>query len=290
MTEEQLTYFTSIVEYGSYSEAALELNISQSTVSKQIAQLENELQIKLFDRSTRKASLTAAGEALYPEAAQLLKQIRALKGHAGDLSLGGKRRIDIIALPFVGNLNFYVPIFTFEDSHPDCAVNLYEVEDNELYKKIAAKDYDIAICYYDAQSMGDQVRFFPIIENEMIAAVHKSSPLSGEKVLKPEMLDGVSVMATQEFNTLNKVYDLYFKKHKANPRVFFRSRPQTLLGAAAAKKSIALLDRLHADMFRLPGDIELIPFFPPLKCPVGIAVDEEKAGDPVIRDLIEALS
>ena len=290
MTEDQLVYFTSIVEYGSYSEAALELNISQSTVSKQIAQLENELHVKLFDRSTRKASLTAAGEALYPETALLLTQIKALKDHAKTLSLGGKRRIDIIALPFVGNLNFYVPIFTFEDSHLNCAVNLYEVEDNELYKKIAAKEYDIAICYYDPQSMGDQVRFFPIIENEMIAAVHKSSPLSKEKVLRPEMLDQVNVMATQEFNTLNKVYDLYFKKHKASPRVIFRSRPQTLLGAAAAKKSIALLDRLHADMFRLPGDIVLIPFSPPLKCPVGIAVDEEKAGDPVIRELIKALS
>ena len=58
MTEDQLLYFTSIVECGSYSEAALDLNISQSTISKQVAQLESELNVKLFDRSTRKASLT----------------------------------------------------------------------------------------------------------------------------------------------------------------------------------------------------------------------------------------
>ena len=290
MTEDQLLYFTSIVELGSYSESALELNISQSTISKQVALLEGELGIKLFDRSKRKAYLTQEGEALYPEAAALLAQIRALKSHASDLRLGGKRKIDIIALPFVANLNFYVPIFTFEDGHLNCEVHLYEMEDNELYKRIAAKDFDIAICYYDPDKMNDQIHFYPIIENEMVAAVHKSIPLSRKKMLSPQMLDKVDVMGTQTFTTLNKVYELYFKKHNVTPHVFFRSRPQTLLGAAAAKKSIALLDRLHADMFRAPADIALIPFSPGLKCVVGIAVDKEKADDPVIRELIETLA
>ena len=290
MTEDQLTYFTSIVECGSYSETALELDISQSTISKQVAALENELNVKLFDRSTRKASLTPEGDALYPEAAALLTQIRAIKSHAAALALGGRRKIDIIALPFVGNLNFYVPIFTFEDSHLNCEVKLYEVEDNELYKRIAAKDYDIAICYFDPEHMGNGIQFRPIIENEMVAAIHKSNPLSNEKAITPEMLDKVNVMGTQEFNTLNKVYDLYFKKFKVSPHVIFRSRPQTLLGAAAAKKSIALLDRLHANMFRTPADIALVPFSPTLKCAVGIAVDEDKADDPIIQELIDALA
>ena len=290
MTEDQLVYFTSIVECGSYSESALELNISQSTISKQVAQLESELGVKLFDRSTRKASLTPDGEALYPEAAALLSQIRAIKTHAAALSLGGRRKIDIIALPFVGNLNFYVPIFTFEDNHLNCEVKLYEMEDNELYKRIAAKEYDVAICYFDPEHMGKDVHFYPIIENEMVAAVHKSLPLSQEKVLSPQMLDKVSVMGTQDFTTLNKVYELYFKKFGVKPHVIFRSRPQTLLGAAAAKKSIALLDRLHANMFRTPADISLVPFSPALKCAVGIAVDEEKANDPIIQELVDALS
>lgn len=290
MTEDQLLYFTSIVECGSYSETALELNISQSTISKQVAQLENELNVKLFDRSTRKASLTPEGESLYPEAAALLSQVRAIKSHAAALSLGGRRRIDIIALPFVGNLNFYVPIFTFEDSHLNCEVKLYEVEDNELYKRIASQDYDIAICYFDPEHMGPGVQFIPIIENEMVCAIHTSNPLSREKVITPQMLDRLNVMGTQEFTTLNKVFELYFRKFNAKPHVIFRSRPQTLLGAAAAKKSIALLDRLHANMFRTPADIALIPFSPNLKCAVGIAVDEKKADDPVIQELIDTLA
>ena len=290
MTEDQLTYFTSVVEFGTYSEAAFELNISQSTVSKQVAALENELNVKLFDRSTRKASLTPEGEALYPEAAALLSRIHAFRSHASALALGGRRKIEIIALPFVGNLNFYVPIFTFEENHSDCAVRLYEMEDNELYKRITAKDYDVAICYFDPDHMGDGGQFRPIIDNEMVAAIHKSNPLSREKVIAPQMLDHVNVMCTQEFNTLNKIYNLYFIKYGSKPNVIFRSRPQTLLGAAVAKKSIALLDQLHANMFHIPSDIALIPFSPPLKCVVGIAISEDKANDPVIQELVDTLS
>lgn len=290
MTEQQLSYFTSIVECGSYSEAALELDISQSTISKQVASLEDELNIKLFDRSSRKAALTSAGEALYPEAAAVLSQIKALKNRAEQLRLGGRRKIEIIALPFIGNVNFYVPVFTFEDGHPNCEVHLFEMEENELYKKIASQDYDIAIAYFDPENMGSNTRFFPIIENEMIAAVHKSHPLASEKVLTPQMFDRLDVMATQEYNVINKTYELYFKKFGIQPHVIFRSRPQTLLGAATAKKSIALVDRLHADLFRTNNDIALIPFAPNLKSNIGLAVNEDKVDDPVIQDLIDALS
>ena len=141
MTEDQLIYFTSIVECGSYSETALELDISQSTISKQVAQLETELNVKLFDRSTRKASLTPEGEALYPEAAALLSQIRAIKTHAAALALGGRRKIDIIALPFVGNLNFYVPIFTFEYRLDSC-LRLGEFTITEKMLERAVEDFE----------------------------------------------------------------------------------------------------------------------------------------------------
>ena len=289
MTEDQLTYFTSVVEYGSYTEAAFELNISQSTISKQIAQFEAELGITLFDRSVRKASLTPEGELLYREAADLLSRIHAFSDYAEKLRLGSKRVIDLLALPFVGNLNFYRPIFTFEEAHAGCEIRLHELEDNDLYKRVTAKKYDIALCYYDPDHLGSSVRFFPLAENEMVAAVHKSSPLAKEKFLTPKMLDKVNVMGSQIYTTLTKVYDLYFKKHQVQPTVFFRSRPQTLLDAAAAKKSIALLDRLHAGMFRTPEEIVLIPFSPNLKCTVGLAVDQEKADDPLIAELIRSL-
>ena len=56
MTFEQLQYFISIVDHDTFFDAAEDLHISQSSLSKQIMRLERELGLKLFDRSRRKAA------------------------------------------------------------------------------------------------------------------------------------------------------------------------------------------------------------------------------------------
>ena len=65
MTFDQIQYFIAIAECNTYFDAAEELNISQSALSKQIIKLEKELGVALLDRSRRKASLTPAGETFY---------------------------------------------------------------------------------------------------------------------------------------------------------------------------------------------------------------------------------
>lgn len=61
MTIEQMRYFIAVATYESFSEAAWQCHISQSSISKHIAAIENELNIKLFDRSKRKVTLTPPG-------------------------------------------------------------------------------------------------------------------------------------------------------------------------------------------------------------------------------------
>lgn len=61
MEIKQVQYFLAIVETGSFSAAADNLYISQSSLSKQIIALEKSLDVQLFDRSKRKVSLTEAG-------------------------------------------------------------------------------------------------------------------------------------------------------------------------------------------------------------------------------------
>ena len=67
----QIQYFLSIVDTGSFSAAADEHYISQSSLSKMIIALEKELTVTLFDRSKRKVSLTEAGEAFLRHARKL---------------------------------------------------------------------------------------------------------------------------------------------------------------------------------------------------------------------------
>lgn len=68
--------FTRVVETKSFSEAARQLGVAKSAVSKQIAQLEKEVGIRLLNRSTRSLSLTEAGEIFYRHSAEIVSRTK----------------------------------------------------------------------------------------------------------------------------------------------------------------------------------------------------------------------
>ena len=71
----QLRYFVEIADSGSFSAAAERLFVAQSALSRQIKALETQLQTSLFERTARQPRLTAAGEAFYPRARNLLSEL-----------------------------------------------------------------------------------------------------------------------------------------------------------------------------------------------------------------------
>ena len=79
MELEQLRHFIAAAEAGSFSAAAKSLYISHSTFCRSVAALEDELGVRLFERSSRDFRLTEAGEALLPQAQSLLAAAEKIK-------------------------------------------------------------------------------------------------------------------------------------------------------------------------------------------------------------------
>ena len=79
MELEQLRVFAAVADEGSFTGAARRLYISHSTVSRTVTALEEELGVRLFERSSREFRLTEAGEALLPQAQSLLAAAEKIK-------------------------------------------------------------------------------------------------------------------------------------------------------------------------------------------------------------------
>ena len=79
MLLKQMKYFITVVDLHSFTEAAEQCFISQSAISQQIKALEKELGVRLFERSKRQFSLTAAGEYFYRHGKVLLDEIEDFK-------------------------------------------------------------------------------------------------------------------------------------------------------------------------------------------------------------------
>ena len=81
MTFDQIRYFIAVMESNTFFEAAEKLHITQSTLSKQIMKLEKELDVRLLDRSRRRASVTEAGKLFYQDCLRLSDGYENMLGH-----------------------------------------------------------------------------------------------------------------------------------------------------------------------------------------------------------------
>lgn len=130
-----LRYFITVAETLSFSHAAGRLRIAQSSISRQIAALEQELGVKLFVRNTSRVRLTEAGRHLHKEVDRLLAQLaiavtgtqEIARGRGGELNLGSDWRI---LFPQISEA-----VVRYRAAHPRVAVNIVEMP---VHEQIAA--------------------------------------------------------------------------------------------------------------------------------------------------------
>lgn len=143
----RLRYFIAVAEELSFSRAAQRLHIAQPPLSNQIKQLEEELEVRLFERTSRGVRMTEAGELLLEEARRILVQVdqtirlvrRVGQGEVGQLTLGFVPSASIGVLP---------PILrSFTDRFPKVELFLREMRPDRIVQRLHAKQIDAGFLF-----------------------------------------------------------------------------------------------------------------------------------------------
>lgn len=150
-----LNAFIEVADHGSFSEAAESLYLTQPAISKRVAQLESELNTKLFDRIGRKVSLTEAGRALLPKARRLLNDARDLKQVLADLSgevsgtlvMGTSHHIGLHRLP--------APLKQFTQLYPKVELDIRFMDSEEACHAVELGDLELAIVTLPPEAMNN---------------------------------------------------------------------------------------------------------------------------------------
>ena len=116
-----LAFFTVVARHLNFSEAAKELNIPLSRVSRRIAELENYLEIKLFERTTRHVRLTEEGKYLLDECQEPIEALQDITGLSGDTD---KHTIRITAPPLAVHTSIGPRLLDFTERNPNISLSL----------------------------------------------------------------------------------------------------------------------------------------------------------------------
>lgn len=117
--------FREVAQRGSFSAAARALDMSPANVSKYVAQLEERFGVRLFHRTTRKVSLTDAGELLFERSAALLELIDMTEGELHERATKPSGRLSITAPHGLMHSQLPILIGNFMKDHPAVTVNLH---------------------------------------------------------------------------------------------------------------------------------------------------------------------
>ncbi|ADK15601.1 LysR family transcriptional regulator [Clostridium ljungdahlii] len=289
MTEEQLKYFITVVDTGSYMETALELNITQSSVSKQIQALEHELGVQLFNRKHRRVKLTIEGKRLLPQARHTLDEIYRLEYMSKKLQPGYKDKITVLSLPIIGNFHLYIPMSRFELENPSFLINLVELEEPRLFHRLQNNSFDIALTYWYGENLDNsKTLFIPAAEDEIVLAVHKDTPLAKLHFIFPEQLKNSSLMLMEPYTCISNLCMAFFDEHDIAPDIIFRGRPETILSGVEANYGVALITRKLASNSSF-NNVVLIPFSPSISITLGAFINKHSQKNPKINELVNML-
>lgn len=169
MNSRQLHYAVLLSQIKNFSQVADRLNITQPALSKQILSLEQELGVRLFDRSTTPLSLTPAGECFIQNAQEILYREEQLKRTMEAFHSGEKGRIIIGIAPFRSLYFISDVILRMKAEYPGIQIVLKEANSTQLHKGIVNGDYDFAIMHLPVDEL--QLDILPMKPEPLVLAV-----------------------------------------------------------------------------------------------------------------------
>ncbi|MGJ7911547.1 selenium metabolism-associated LysR family transcriptional regulator [Neobacillus sp. LXY-1] len=204
----QLFVFTKVVEHKSFSKAAEDIFLSQSTVSSHIHGLEKSLNLQLFDRIGREIILTPHGERLYQWALKLLllKDQAIMDLKQGLTKLRGMIRIAASSVP--GEFMLPKMVKEFRELYPDIIFHIDQASSKNVAEKVLNGSVDLGIL--GEKYANEKLCYIPIFKEKLVLVTSKQVDISGPVQIQ-DILHLPFVMRSSDSGT-NAILERFLKK------------------------------------------------------------------------------
>jgi DNA-binding transcriptional LysR family regulator len=256
--------FLLIAENKSFRGAAEKANRSQAAISMQIKQLEEQLGVQLFVRTTRRVEITPEGEFLLSHARKSLDELDHGLTQIREAARSRSRKIKFSCIPSVASAHLPSIILKFQKTYPNVTLHVSEMSTPELLQHGREIDVDFAIAPH-IESAKDF--YFDHVTTEPICAiVPRHLGLSDRTSLRLAELTDLPIMSLTGTTDvgLNQTMRKALESQSLSLKAQYEfQRTSTLIEMAAAGIGVAILPRMA---LRLAGnrDVQFLPIVDPV--------------------------
>ena len=239
----RLRTFVAVTELGSVSRAALRLRISQSALSRQISDLEQEFRVRLFERVGRRLVLTAIGEELLGDCRSILGQVGSLGERVELLRRGDSGVLKVAAPPqtIESVLSTFLPRYSAR--FPNVQVKLTEVLGRAQVALLERGEVHLGIRHDQGADHCLASQSLP--PDEVLAACDPSLDIGRAATIDIGRLASYPLLLLEPGYSVRQQFNAACRLANVKPNIRFESRaPHTLLALAEAGYGVAIINSL----------------------------------------------
>lgn len=217
MTLNQILYFERIARLGNYHLAAEELYISQPSLSRSMATLEQELGVALFEKKGRGVALTKAGLLFLERADRIIAEYRTTVEQMQELATDGGR-IDIgYVFPLAGH---YIPHkakkFLGREENSHVVFNFWQNHTAAITQKVKSGDLDIGFGGWQDR---EELEYYPMVEQKMVIVTPCNHPLHGTERVPVSELGRYPIIGYDHDSWMGIYTRIFFSKFLINVNI-----------------------------------------------------------------------
>lgn len=179
-SSDNVAIFLAVLDHGSFSAAARALGRVPSAVSMAVAQLEAELDLTLFERSSREVRPTESARALEAEARQLAGQLRRLQAHALSLHQGLEQRLTLAIAPELLSAQWSDPLAQLAEEFPSLEVEVLSAPQDDALRMLHNGDAQLALVY-ERPNVNDRESFQELGSEALVPVISPRHKLALER-------------------------------------------------------------------------------------------------------------
>ncbi|MCP4315920.1 MAG: LysR family transcriptional regulator [Hyphomicrobiales bacterium] len=260
MNQRRVEAFRAVMKSGSITRAAEEMRISQPAVSRLIADLENEIGFKLFERAGGNVTPTEEAQSLLEDVDYFFRGLEGVYSAARDIRELRKGQVRLAVLP---NLSFDVApqiVSEFLQIHPDVKFTMDVLTSPNIVKLVASRHFDLGLAQM-ADTRPD-IKILASYRLKCVCVMSRGHGLAKRSKISAADLKSENVIALSHHTLAAGNITQNFRNANVTPKIKIESQPSFAACALAVKDvGVAIVDPLTAKFF---GENRLVavPFVP----------------------------